>query len=317
MVKHQRRSHQRGLHPNELLDDYSSESDSADNPSTPRPTGLSWGPLGAMPPHPMMPHGHPMQRATSFADFGHSMHHYGVQQQQQQQHQSQPQPQLHHRHSHSGGIQEYHGPPVHEQVHHAQMLQRTPSMPPQHYYVIEHHNPGIATMNPAPIRTYQIPHQQVEPRAIIEMPYQAPGITELQSSPSNFSAASGRSPSVQEAFYTHQPTHNATYALHGASQPEQQQPMVQYPEAMPQHIDHSQQPVPTVHHQPPTPEPYREPSPQREPEAWYHYQTPAVELTTIGQLPPFGLGGFDLYGGVKLEFEDPSMPLPSSRIDTM
>lgn len=251
-----------------------------------------------------------MHRAASYADFGHNMHHYNVQQQQQQ---------LQHRHSLSGGAQEYHGPPVPEQAHQAQMLHRTPSMP-QHYYIVEHHNPGIATMNPHPVQApYQIPHQQiprqhVEQRAVVEIPYQAPGT--IQSSPSNFSAASGRSPSMQEGFYAHQPTHTATYALHSASQPEQQQQMAQYPDAVPQHMSQSQQQIPAVQHQPPTPEPYREPEPQPEPEPWYQYQPP-VEVTTIGQLPPFGSGIYDLYGGPKLDFEDPSMPLPSSRVENM
>lgn len=97
--------------------------------------------------------------------------------------------------------------------------------------------------------------------------------------------------------------------------------MVHYPEAIPEHMSQPQQPIPAVQHQPPTPEPYRETTPEPElvsaPEPWYQYQPP-VEVATIGQLPPYGSGIYDLYGGAKLDFEDPSMPpLPSSRIESM
>ncbi|KAJ3472556.1 hypothetical protein NLG97_g10895 [Lecanicillium saksenae] len=55
------------------------------------------------------------------------------------------------------------------------------------------------------------------------------------------------------------------------------------------------------------------PSPQTETDQWYQYQAP-VEVATIGQLPAYGSGIYDLYGGPKIEFDDPSMQLPSSRI---
>jgi hypothetical protein len=42
-----------------------------------------------------------------------------------------------------------------------------------------------------------------------------------------------------------------------------------------------------------------------------------VEVATIGQLPVFGSGVFDLYGGPKIEFDDPSMQMPSERVATL
>jgi metal regulatory transcription factor 1 len=189
MVKHQRRSHQRGLHPNEILDDCTSDSESGESPSTPKHAGMPWAPHGVMPNHHGMPHGHTMHRAASFADFGQQMNNYNMQQQ------------YGHRHSLSGGPHEYHGQPIHEQHPNVQMLHRTASMPQHSYYVTETGNPGVATMNTNPMAPqYQVPRQQVER---IEIPFSAPGLaTSIQSSPSSFSAASGRSPSTQDGFYT-------------------------------------------------------------------------------------------------------------------
>jgi metal regulatory transcription factor 1 len=319
MVKHQRRSHQRGLHPNEILDDCTSDSDSGESPSTPKHTGMTWPPQAVMQGgHPGMPHGHSMHRAASFADFGQHMNTYNMQQQ------------YGHRHSlSSGGAHEFHGQPVHEQHNGVQMIHRSASISQHPYYVTEHGNPGVATMNTNPVPPqYQVPRQQVE-RLPLEIPYTAPGLNaSIQSSPSSFSAASGRSPSTQDGFYTHQPTQAATYALHSASPVEQHpQGMVAYPQQMQQSI--SQQPINTQHQIPsqapqqqaaPTADQYQHQAPHAEPEQWYHsvaaYQPP-VEVATIGQLPTYGSTAVYDPWGPKMEFEDPSIQLPSARIENM
>lgn len=319
MVKHQRRSHQRGLHPNEMLDDCTSDSESGESPATPKHSGMQWPVQGVMSAGPQpMAHGHGLHRAASFAEFGHQMgqynaipQHYG------------------HRHTVSGGHHEFHGQPVAPQHPGVQMLHRTASMP-QSYYVTEQSNPGVATMNTNPMaQQYQIPRQPVE-RLPLEIPYSAPGLAaSIQSSPTSFSAASGRSPSTQEGFYTHQPTQAATYALHAASPVEQQQAqqtMVSYPSPIPQQLP--QQTVGSPQQGMPTPTPsqdstapseqYQQPTPQPEGEQWYSnvpYQAP-VEVATIGQIPTYGSGVYDPWGP-KIEFEDPSMQLPSARIANM
>jgi hypothetical protein len=56
--------------------------------------------------------------------------------------------------------------------------------------------------------------------------------------------------------------------------------------------------------------------PQPENEWGYQYQPP-VEVATIGQIPAFGSAVYDMYSGPKLEFDDPTMQLPSSRVETM
>ncbi|KAH8198662.1 hypothetical protein TruAng_007160 [Truncatella angustata] len=313
MVKHQRRSHQRGIHSSEL-DDCTSESDSGESPTTPRMSNIPW-PQVSMGGHHGI-HGHTVHRAASFADFGHAMNGYPIQHP------------YGHRHSVSTGIpHEYHGQHIQQQQPQQQqhqpqqqpqqhpgahMLHRTASMPQHSYYVTEHSNPGIATMNTNSIPAYQVPRQHVE-RPMIEIPYSATTIAgSLQSSPATFSPVSGRSPSVhQENFYTHQPAQTATYAIQTTSPVESQsQPMVQYVQQV-----HAQ-PAPThVHH---VQEHYQPPQPQQE-EQWYSgmpYQAP-VEVATIGSLPSYGsIGAYDPWA-IKTDFEDPSMQLPSARLESM
>ena len=315
MVKHQRRSHQRGIHPNELLDDCTSDSDSGESPSTPKHSGMSWPVQGVVNGvHTPIPNGHGLHRAQSFADFGHQMGQYNM-----------PQP-YGHRHTVSGGPHEFHGQAMAGQHPSVQMLHRTTSMP-QTYYVTEQSNPGVATMSTNPMaQQYQIPRQPAE-RLPIEIPYSAPDMTSsVQSSPSSFSA-SGRSPSAQDSFYTHQPAQAATYALQTASPIEQQQPqstMVSYPSPIPQQSvtspqqTMSSQPQSQEPSAPPPAEQFQQPTAQAEAGQWYSnvpYQPP-VEVATIGQLPTYGSGVYDPWGP-KIEFEDPSMQLPSARIASM
>ena len=328
MVKHQRRSHQRGIHSSEI-DDSMSETGSEDSPATPKSHAMQWPPQNV----PMMSHhGHHLHRAASFADFGQHMNGFNVQQP------------YGHRHSlSSGGAHEYHGLPQHQppmQPHEQQhpgvhMLQRTSSLPQHGYFVTEQNNPGVATMNTnphpaaAPIHPQyqQAPRQGVE-RLPLDIPYSsAPGLTgSIQSSPSSFSAASGRSPSTQDGFYTHAPTQAATYALHTASPVEQQQPqMVSYQGQMAQQtpvmsqppqaqaVQQQSQPQPQA-----APEQYQQQHGQAEEQQWYNgvaYQPP-VEVATIGQIPAYGSNVYDPWGP-KIEFEDPSMQLPSARIESM
>lgn len=389
MVKHQRRSHQRGIHSSEL-DDCTSDSGSEDSPSTPRSGAISWPTPGiAM----AGGHGPGLHRAASFADFGQHMSSYGMPQQYA------------HRHSLSsdGGAPEYHGLPSagqapmntngqvqqqhqhqHQQHPGVQMLQRNPSIPQHPYYVTEQNNPGVATMNTtahhptqgAPMQPqyhHQVPRQGVE-RLPLEIPYNAgaPGggggggggmNASLQSSPSTFSAASSRSPNMQDGFYTHAPAaaQAATYALHGASPVDQQPPQMvayqghQMPQAQqlghhhhhqpqqqqsqpqappPQHVVHQQQQqgqqqpqsAPQQHAQCQSPHQYQPPQAvQTDEQAWYAaaavpaYQPPVVEVvTTLHQLPTYGSTVYDPWGAPKLDYDDdPTMQMPSARIETM
>lgn len=290
--------------------------------------------------------GHVLHRAASFADFGQHMNNYGM---------SQPQ-QYAHRHSLSsgGGAHEYHGLPSqqhpmhpHDHAQHAQqqqhpgvqMLQRTPSIPQHPYYVTEQNNPGVATMNTSPHPSqgpmqpqyHQVPRQAVE-RLPLEIPYNtgAGMNASIQSSPSTFSAASSRSPNTQDGFYTHAPAAQAaTYALHTASPVDQQPPqMVTYQGQMaPQPQQMNQPPPPpqqvvqqSAQQQQHAQSPHQYQPPQAQPveQGWYAavpYQ-PSVEVTTIHQIPTYGSTVYDPWGP-KIEYEDPTMQMPSARIETM
>ncbi|KAH7179664.1 uncharacterized protein B0J16DRAFT_174784 [Fusarium flagelliforme] len=294
MVKHQRRSHQQGMNPNDI-DDCSSDSDDDESPSTPQHSSMTWSP------HDMVAMGQPvpngsLHRASSYADFESQVHgrhippHYG--------------------HRHGVPAHEYHGPPVPDQQHaHVQLVHRTSAMPRQAYYVTEQGNPGVATMTSSLPAHYHI-SQQVE-RPAMEM-YSTSGVpTSIQSSPSTFSATSVPSPMVQDGFYAHQPAAQPSY-----SAAESQPGMVQYHQPIQHHMAHPQQPVVSQsQHMPATTEHYPPPSAHPQQEQWSHYDPP-IEVTTIGQLPAYGSAVYDIYAP-KLEFEDPSLQLPSSRLASM
>ncbi|KAL2759626.1 hypothetical protein ACRALDRAFT_2055989 [Sodiomyces alcalophilus JCM 7366] len=341
MVKHQRRSHQRGFHPSEI-DDCTSDSDTGESPSTPKHPGIQWSPQEVM----SMQHGHTLHRAASFAEFGQQMN-YPMQPQEQP---------FTHRHSiASGNPHEYHAQavsehqPPHTNVH---ILHRTVNMSQHSYYVTEHSNPGVATMN-ANTMPHQYPVQRHPDRPMLEIPYTGPNMNQsIHNSPRNFSAASARSSSTHEGFYAQQPTQTTSFSLNsagsggaddqqhshqGLSPQHPQSSVIHYPQ-QPTQQPSSQQSVNTssqtaqthapapqaqsVQQVPPHVQQVQHvsqayPSPPHQPQAedyWQSvpYQTP-VEVTTIGSLPAFGSGTYDIWGP-KIEFEDASMPLPSARI---
>lgn len=299
MVKHQRRSHQRGIHSSELDDGETSESDSGESPSTPQNTSQTqWPQNVTIPTHPVMPHGHHMHRAHSFADFGHhQMDGFQVQNT------------YGHRHSVSGGAHIYQTTiPEHGQAN--PMMHRAPSLPAHSsYYVPEQNNPGVATLNtnPTPIQTYQLPRQQIE-RASHEA---------LQSSPSSYSSASRASPISGEPFYTHQPPQTATYALHNAS-PVEQQSMMQYQQQLPQHLPQQQsQPMPPTVPQS-SHEQYHNAS-QQDGGQWYEHVAYQAPVEVISQISSYNSGTvFHDPWGPKLEaYDDPSLQMPSARIENL
>ncbi|PQE16988.1 zinc finger protein [Rutstroemia sp. NJR-2017a BBW] len=294
MVKHQRRSHQRGIHSSELDDGETSDSDMGESPTTPQHSGQMQWPQNLTVPGGVVPQGHHMHRAHSFADFGQQQITEGFPMQHG----------YNHRHSLSGGAQNY--GPIPEQHHpHHPMMQRAPSLQHASYYIPEQNNPGVATLNtnPAPIQTYHIPRQQME-RHSQEI---------LQSSPSSYSSQSRASPVSQEPYYTHNPhpTQAATYALHGQS-PIDQPPMIQYQPHMPHQNPHSMPgQVPQVSH-------IQEYAPPAEQHGhWYDnapYQAPEV----IGHVSAYPQVTVFSDPWPKLEtYDDPSLQMPSDRIASL
>jgi hypothetical protein len=291
MVKHQRRSHQRGIHSSELDDGETSDSDSGESPSTPQHPGhVQWPQTVSIPSHSHMVNGHTMHRAHSFADFGqHHLDGYSVH------------GPYGHRHSLSGSTHSY--PQSIPEHGHPMLQNRAPSLPAHSsYYVPEQGNPGVATLNtnPTSIQTYHIPRHQTSQEI-------------LQSSPSSYSSVSRASPVSQEPYYTHQSAQAATYALHNSS-PVEQQPMVQFQQQqISQHL--SQQPMPHIQEQ------YQHPSSQSEGQ-WFDnvaYQQPVVEvISPVHNLQSYPQAIFHDPWGPKIEhFDDPSLQMPSARIENL
>ncbi|EKJ74805.1 hypothetical protein NXS19_001834 [Fusarium pseudograminearum] len=298
MVKHQRRSHQQGMNPNDI-DDCSSDSDDDESPSTPQHSSMTWSPHDMVSMGQTAPNGS-LHRASSYADFESQVHGHHMP--------------AHYAHRH--GIpttvpHEYHGHTVPDQHAHVQLVHRAAAIPRQTYYVTEQGNPGVATMTSSLPPHYHL-SQHVE-RPAMEMPYSAPGIpTSIQSSPSTFSATSVPSPMVQDGFYAHQPTTQAAYTA-----AETQPAMVQYHHPIQHHMAQAQQQpvVSQPQHMSTTTEHYPPPSAHPQQEQWSNYDPP-IEVTTIGQLPAYGSAVYDIYAP-KLEFDDPSLQLPSSRLASM
>ncbi|KAL6405513.1 hypothetical protein AUP68_11271 [Ilyonectria robusta] len=150
------------------------------------------------------------------------------------------------------------------------------------------------------------------------MLYPPSGIaTSIQSSPSTFSAASVQRPLMQDGFYPHQQQHPPSYTLQAASPMDSHHSMPSYTQSIHQAMIQAQQPVASQaqQNQTPTTENYHQPAAQSQEEHWPQYQPP-TEVTTIGQLPAYGTGVYDLCGP-KIEFDDPTMQLPSSRLESL
>ncbi|KAK7733346.1 hypothetical protein SLS53_008243 [Cytospora paraplurivora] len=188
MVKHQRKNHLRVAGICVPVDDGTSESGGDDMPSTPRGLQTHWGqhPHGQI----MMPSDMGMQRSMS-AYVPHVPYDLG-------------------RQSLSSNGQDYHNGMHHEQA----MLPRRISAAhiPQPYYM-DANNPGVATMGANHFQHVQ--RQQSNA-------FSEPGMTgSLNSSPSDFSSSSLRSPIGNDGFgnYALHPAQAATHALNSAGQP--------------------------------------------------------------------------------------------------
>jgi transcriptional regulator with AAA-type ATPase domain len=153
------------------------------------------------------------------------------------------------------------------------------------YYVTEQGNPEVVTITNAAHPHYQLP-QQVE-RPLMELRYSTIATAaSIQSSPRTFSATSVSSPIAQECFYAYLPRNRPEYA-----QADSQQSIIQYQQPMQQLMSQSQQ------------------------EKWSNDDLP-IEVTAIGQLPVYETTVYDPCGP-KIEVNDPSMQLPSSRLGSL
>jgi hypothetical protein len=242
----------------------------------------------------------PLHRATSYGGFRQQVHGQHILQQY-----------VNRQRIPSNAPQEFHGQPIPDYYAGAPTLRRTTTMPCQMYYVTEQSNPGVVTMTNAAQPHYQLPRQVERPP--MELPCSTSAITNfIQGSPRAFSATSVSSPIAQEYFYAYLPGNKPEYA-----QADPQQSIIHYQHPMQHLMSHSQQPVtsqaqsihaPAAAHSP-------EKSAQAQKEQWSNNDLP-IEATTIGQLPAYGTAVYDPYGP-KIEVNDPSMQLPSSRLASL
>ncbi|KAI0407944.1 hypothetical protein F4802DRAFT_494728 [Xylaria palmicola] len=281
MVKHQRRSHQKGMHLSEL-DDCSSESDGGESPTTPTQRGLSWTPLPQLPP--ALP-GNPLHRSTQFGDFGQHIEEYGPT---------------------TGDVQEFHENSVPEQQGSIQLLNRI-QIPQNTYYITEQNNPAVATMNTNPIQQYQAGPRQTE-RPLQEIPCSVANLNgPIQTTSSPFSPpATVHGPPSQGSYYhPNQPPQVMEHQIMAQFRQQMQQtmqPLQHMPAVQPVHEVQVQFQQPASHHT----------------EQWYSEipYNPPMEVATIGQIPTYGSGLFG-HWEFKPELDDPTMQMPSARIDNM
>ncbi|EXK24444.1 KRAB domain-containing zinc finger protein [Fusarium oxysporum f. sp. melonis 26406] len=299
MVEHQRRSNQYGMDPNDILYDCSSDSEDDEPPLTPQHSSMTWSPRDIVSMEQAISNG-PLHRATSYADFGQQVHGQHMSQQYVNR-QGIP----------SNAPQEFHCQPIPDYYVGAPTLHRTTTMPCQMYYVTEQGNPGVVTMTNAAQRHYRLPRQVERPP--VELPYSTSAIaTSIQSSPRNLSVTSVSSPVAQECFFTYLPGNQPEYV-----QADLQHSIVQYQHPMQHLMSQSQPPVASQAH--PLHAPAADHPPQKSAQAQleqWSTNDPPIEVTTIGQLPAYGTAVYDPYGP-KIEVDDPSMQLPSSRLASL
>lgn len=304
MVKHQRRSHQRGggTHSSELEDGDTSDSDMGESPSTPRLLTQAHWPhdLSSSINHDTLIHHQAIQRSHSFAEFGHQNHGYVV---------SDGYPP---RQSLSQSPQHYQHRPLHDHHHAQEILQRQPVILQHPYYVPEQNNPGVATMNTNP--SIHIQAYMARPMPERQISYTTQPIPDDNSD--NYSSVSTRTPPPPDLYYEHQPVQKYDYPVHNQQpiehtviqyQQHAQGPMVH---VLPQPIpNHPSPAIPQTHQQ------YQQQSPQ---EQWFSnapYQEPVAVISAINSYASTGL--YDPWQ-VKMEaFDDPTMQLPSARCENL
>ncbi|KAG7403481.1 hypothetical protein Forpe1208_v016429 [Fusarium oxysporum f. sp. rapae] len=273
MVKHQRRSHQQGMNPNDI-NDCSSDSDDDESPSTPQHSSMTWLPHEMVSKNQGPPNRH-LHRASSCADFESQFHGHHM-----------PQNYGNRQGMPTSVPHEYDGTPATEQQVHVQLVHRTAAIPRQAYYVTEAGNPGVATMTSTTPPHYQL-SQQVE-RPPMEPPY----------------TTSETATSIQSSHffrYVCPELHDSWGLLRTAAW---KPVMIQYHQPIQHHMTKPQQSVVSQpQHIPATTGQYAPTSGQPHQEQWSHYDPP-IKVTTIGQLPAYGTTVHDIYGP-KIEFEDP------------
>ncbi|KAF4447682.1 KRAB domain-containing zinc finger protein [Fusarium austroafricanum] len=299
MVEHQRRSHQHGMNPNDILHDFSLDSEDNESPVTPQHSAITWSPRDIVSMDQAIPHG-PVHCPTSYAGFDQPVH-------------SQHRP---HQYENQYGISSNVPPKSHAQPLPGYYVgdptpRQTITTPGQIYDITERDNPGILPMANTARPHQQLPQQVEWPP--IELPYPSLAITApTGTSPRNFSTPSISSSGDQECLCKYLLKHEPEYA-----QADTQQSIIQYQQYTQNLISHPQQPVAsqaqTIHA--PAAKYSPQMSAQAQLEKWSNFVL-STEATSIRHLPAYTNAVCDPYEA-KIEFDDPLMQLPSRRLASM
>lgn len=285
------------------MDDGDSDTDRLEPPSTPDQVDMGWS--IPMLPTPQSRRPSHVYQTVSMSDPGQHQAQYALVDEYYQRH-----------HDLSRRNSIVHGNQTLEQHHDVTVTHHSPHMPQHPIYMAEHPDQGIAVMNSNAIpRTYQV-HQVKRPRDDVSCLAHDIHIP-TENHPGDLSASSRGSFTNEEGLYLEQVPHSGTHHLHNAPPiGHHHHQVLPYNNQVSQLVDRPQQQMPVP----------LQPSPMRntqehfqqmaQPVTWCDYQSP-IEVTTIGQMPVFS-GLYNLYIepklDYKLEFDDPSIQLPSARL---
>ncbi|RKK36322.1 hypothetical protein BFJ66_g13561 [Fusarium oxysporum f. sp. cepae] len=299
MDEHERRSHQHGINPNEILQDFSSDSEDNEPPLTPQHSAMTWSPRDIISMDQAIPDG-PIHRPPSYADFDQPVHGQHTPHQYDNRHGIS-----------SNAPRKSHGQPLLGYHVEAPTPRQTMTTPGQIYHIPERGNPGILTMANTARPHQQLPHQVERPPTELLYPTLAIAAP-TRTSPRTFSTKSVPSSGVQECLCKYLLKHEPEYA-----QADTQQSIIPFQQYIHNLISQPQQPVTsqaqTIHRHAAKHSPRI--SAQVQEENWSNYVL-STEATTIRHLPAYGNAVYDPYEA-KIEFDNPLMQLQSRRLASM
>lgn len=304
MIKHQRRAHQQEVHSGDMAESYDMDSDYLESPHTPyQPAGVTWplhvdqtGPHPDSTPLPELSHG----SESDYSASGYRRHStvsqvssmVGMDMTTTEPSSSQVSPIMSKHPIYVPAASTTAAPEADEPCMTAAPATgaMTSSAVPRTYFVPPRHHVDI----PYPVHEIDIPEEPSPPSHN----------SSFVSTDSSFYDSAPPAPSDHSAAASAAPTPIAHQHYQQQAPPPQQPVVEQY---------HDMAYTPRA----PAPAPYQtHPAAPGAPAGmplWTDYQTP-IEMTTIGQMPAFGSGMFNLYMEPKLDFDDPSMQLPSARL---
>jgi hypothetical protein len=289
MIKHERRAHQHEIRCGDIIDLCDTDSDIAESPHTPRrPAAMTW----------------PVEVTSSGGAA--STHSIDLVQQQGQ-------------YSLSHGYQCGPTMPTANAISFdmslvsgstgVQVLHDLPAMDQARVYMTEQRTPDIVgmSMNAIPRTFYSRQHQDDISRVDVSCAPVHEIHLDDQHSPADPSATSYQSSHINDDLLSGQATSStASSSFCDTTSADECPPLDEYTRQLSQQLQFPSQEAASA---------FQVPPPTLGVRSWAEYQPP-VEVVTIGHLPIFGSGLHSLFLEPKLDFEDPSMQLPSARLES-